>query len=138
MQTIAASRNSTAPAAPSWPPAISRLGSRHPTWSSPWAMSLSLNDETYDALVAGLDTHDLMILGFSPADKKQYGVLEIDQGRVSRITEWKYWKDYPADRQDRLTVCNSGIYAVRKGRWSITCPSWNRGPRSSARRSTAA
>jgi bifunctional UDP-N-acetylglucosamine pyrophosphorylase/glucosamine-1-phosphate N-acetyltransferase len=68
---------------------------------------------TYGRLVDGLGTHDLMILGFSPENKKQYGMLEIEAGRVKKITEWKYWKDYPADRQDSLTVCNSGIYAVR-------------------------
>lgn len=68
---------------------------------------------TYERLIDGLGTRDLMILGFSPEDKKQYGMLEIEKGRVRRITEWKYWKDYPADRQDSLTVCNSGIYAVR-------------------------
>ncbi|MGA6924809.1 MAG: NTP transferase domain-containing protein [Desulfosarcina sp.] len=67
---------------------------------------------TYANLVDGLHTHDLMILGFSPADKKQYGVLEIDDKRVRKITEWKYWKTYPQSRQDELTVCNSGIYAV--------------------------
>lgn len=69
---------------------------------------------TYDNLVAGLDTHDLMILGFSPRDKKQYGVLEIENGQVRKITEWKFWKDYTALRQGELDVCNSGIYAVRK------------------------
>jgi bifunctional UDP-N-acetylglucosamine pyrophosphorylase / glucosamine-1-phosphate N-acetyltransferase len=69
---------------------------------------------TYETLVAGLADHDLMILGFSPADKKQYGVLEIEAGKVRKITEWKYWKDYPAVRQAALTVCNSGIYAARK------------------------
>lgn len=70
--------------------------------------------ETYAGLVAGVADHDLMILGFVPADKKQYGVLEIDAGRVRKITEWKYWRDYPAERQAALTVCNSGIYAVRR------------------------
>lgn len=69
---------------------------------------------TYEKLVDGLNDHNLMILGFSPEDKKQYGLLEIDKGRVSKITEWKYWKDYPVQRRDRLTVCNSGIYAVGK------------------------
>ncbi len=69
---------------------------------------------TYDRLVDGLGTHDLMILGFSPENKKQYGMLEIETGKVRKITEWKYWKDYPVDRQDSLTVCNSGIYAVRR------------------------
>jgi bifunctional UDP-N-acetylglucosamine pyrophosphorylase/glucosamine-1-phosphate N-acetyltransferase len=69
---------------------------------------------TYETLVAGLADHDLMILGFSPADKKQYGMLEIEAGQVKKITEWKYWKDYPPARQAALTVCNSGIYAARK------------------------
>jgi bifunctional UDP-N-acetylglucosamine pyrophosphorylase / glucosamine-1-phosphate N-acetyltransferase len=69
---------------------------------------------TYETLADGLNDHDLMILGFSPMDKKQYGVLEIDKGRVRKITEWKYWKDYPAARQDSLTICNSGIYAARR------------------------
>ncbi len=69
---------------------------------------------TYLRLVEGLDAHDLMILGFSPGDKKQYGLLEIDNGQVSKITEWKFWKDYPRQRQDELNVCNSGIYAARK------------------------
>jgi bifunctional UDP-N-acetylglucosamine pyrophosphorylase/glucosamine-1-phosphate N-acetyltransferase len=70
--------------------------------------------ETYLSMADGLSAHDLMILGFSPVDKKQYGVLEIDSGKVKKITEWKYWRDYPAERQAELTVCNSGIYAVRR------------------------
>lgn len=69
---------------------------------------------TYAMLIDGLAGHDLMILGFSPTDRKQYGVVEIEDNRVVRITEWKYWKDYPTDRKARLTVCNSGIYAARK------------------------
>ena len=73
-----------------------------------------VKQSTYARLVDGLDDHDLTILGFSPRDKKQYGVLEIEQGQVKKITEWKYWKDYPADHQRRLTVCNSGIYAARR------------------------
>ncbi len=69
---------------------------------------------TYARLIDGLARYDLMILGFSPADRKQYGVVEIEENRVVRITEWKYWKDYPSDRKACLTVCNSGIYAARK------------------------
>ena len=68
---------------------------------------------TYENLVDGLEDRDLMILGFMPADKKQYGVLEIKQGRVHKITEWKYWNAYPSEQQEALTVCNSGIYAAR-------------------------
>jgi bifunctional UDP-N-acetylglucosamine pyrophosphorylase/glucosamine-1-phosphate N-acetyltransferase len=73
-----------------------------------------VKNSTYVQLVDGLDDHDLTILGFSPRDKKQYGVLEIEAGQVKKITEWKYWKDYPAEHQRRLTVCNSGIYAARR------------------------
>lgn len=68
---------------------------------------------TYNNLVGGLDSHELMILGFSPQDKRQYGVLEIDVGQVRKITEWSFWKEYPPRRQNELNVCNSGIYAVK-------------------------
>lgn len=67
---------------------------------------------TYLKLVDGLKDHTLMILGFHPSDKKQYGVLEMDETDVKRIIEWKYWKDFPKEQQDRLQICNSGIYAV--------------------------
>lgn len=86
---------------------------------APWVI-ITMGDvpfvktSTYTNLVDGLDSHELMILGFSPRDKKQYGVLEIEQGRVRKITEWQSWKDYPPRQQDRLTVCNSGIYAARR------------------------
>lgn len=70
--------------------------------------------ETYANLVGTLDTHHMAALGFQPSDKKQYGVLETDGDRVLRITEWKYWRDYPAEKQAALGVCNAGIYAARR------------------------
>lgn len=70
--------------------------------------------ETYARLVKGLIDHDMVVLGFTPTEKKRYGVLETANGRVHRITEWQYWKDYPAERQASLAVCNSGIYAARR------------------------
>jgi bifunctional UDP-N-acetylglucosamine pyrophosphorylase/glucosamine-1-phosphate N-acetyltransferase len=69
---------------------------------------------TYRRLVAALDRNDMAVLGFCPADRKQYGVLEIDGETVRRITEWKYWKDYSAERQAALKICNAGIYALRR------------------------
>jgi bifunctional UDP-N-acetylglucosamine pyrophosphorylase/glucosamine-1-phosphate N-acetyltransferase len=69
---------------------------------------------TYRRLVEALDLSDMVVLGFCPADKKQYGVLEIDGETVRRITEWKYWKDYPSERQEALKICNAGIYALRR------------------------
>ena len=45
---------------------------------------------------------------------KQYGVLEIEGANVTRIIEWDYWKTYPEEKQRRLQICNSGIYAAHK------------------------
>jgi bifunctional UDP-N-acetylglucosamine pyrophosphorylase/glucosamine-1-phosphate N-acetyltransferase len=70
--------------------------------------------QTYHRLVAALAFSDMVVLGFRPVDKKQYGVLETDGETVRRITEWKYWKDYPVERRAALTICNAGIYAVRR------------------------
>ena len=69
---------------------------------------------TYLNLVEGLKANNLLVVGFRPSDKKQYGVLEIESLNVKRIIEWEYWKTYPADRQRELQICNSGIYAARK------------------------
>lgn len=73
-----------------------------------------IKKETYARMVSMLSENDIVILGFCPEDKKKYGVLEIEAGNVMKITEWKYWKDYPKDRRSELSVCNSGIYAVTK------------------------
>ncbi len=86
--------------------------------ASKWIITMGdvpfVKKETYDGLVHQLETHDMVVLGFKPKDKKQYGVLEIADDRVHKITEWKYWKDYAQDYQETLTVCNSGIYAITK------------------------
>ena len=69
---------------------------------------------TYDRLLKALDNNHMAILGFRPADKREYGVLDIRKGRVTGIIEWKYWSEYPAHKQETLDICNSGIYASRK------------------------
>lgn len=78
--------------------------------------------ETYARMVDLLSEKDIVILGFCPKDKKKYGVLEIESGSVTKITEWKYWKDYPAEIQQTLSVCNSGIYAVTREALEIYLP----------------
>ncbi len=70
--------------------------------------------ETYNSLLGQLDRHQMVVLGFTPEDRKQYGVLEISGDRVEKITEWKYWKNYPPEKQAALRVCNAGIYAARR------------------------
>lgn len=68
---------------------------------------------TYQALIRALEGSSLAVLGFRTADKKQYGLLEIDGDAVVRSIEWKYWSTFPVDRQKQLEICNSGIYAAR-------------------------
>ncbi len=69
---------------------------------------------TYLEMVRLLGRYDMVVLGFCPGDKKQYGVLETESGRVIKITEWKDWKNYPQKKQERLNICNSGIYAMTR------------------------
>lgn len=72
-----------------------------------------VKQSTYLRLANGLQHNHLTVLGFRPKDKRQYGVLETEGDRVRRITEWKYWKAYPEEKQNELQICNSGIYTVR-------------------------
>jgi len=75
-----------------------------------------VNSGTYRGLIENLRNNSLTVLGFRPEDKKQYGILEVEGGRVKKIIEWKYWKTFPEKRQRELKICNSGIYAVRTGK----------------------
>ncbi|RMD52307.1 MAG: MobA-like NTP transferase domain containing protein, partial [Nitrospirae bacterium] len=43
-----------------------------------------------------------------------YGAIEIEDGRVKRIIEWKYWKDYPSEKQRELEIFNAGIYTFKR------------------------
>ncbi len=69
---------------------------------------------TYQNLLKGLDDKHLMVLAFESADRGQYGMLETRGDQVERITEWKYWRDYPEERRTRLCWCNAGVYAARR------------------------
>jgi len=69
---------------------------------------------TYCSLLEKLGARPLVVLGFKPQEKKQYGVVETEGEKVTRIIEWKYWSTYPRERQAQLRVCNSGIYAARR------------------------
>lgn len=71
--------------------------------------------DTYLRLVNELRAVPMAVLGFEPADKRQYGVLVMNGNRVARITEWKYWSNLPEEARKSLKICNSGIYAARKG-----------------------
>jgi bifunctional UDP-N-acetylglucosamine pyrophosphorylase / glucosamine-1-phosphate N-acetyltransferase len=72
-----------------------------------------VKQKTYLRLVESSQSQPLTVLGFRPSDKRQYGVLDWDGTRVKRIVEWKYWNAFPKETQDRMQICNSGIYAAR-------------------------
>jgi len=71
-------------------------------------------ETTYHTLIHHLKDQDFIVLGFTPKDRAQYGIVEIENEKVQRITEWKYWKEYPMEMQRRFEVFNSGIYAARR------------------------
>lgn len=73
-----------------------------------------VRETTYLKLVDALEDSPFVVLGFCPKDRKQYGVLETRDQEVTRIIEWKYWRDFPPDIQATLRICNSGIYAARR------------------------
>lgn len=70
--------------------------------------------QTYSNLFTKLKTYNMVVLGFCPEKKRQYGLLDTSEGFVKRVVEWKYWKDMPKHFQEKLDICNSGIYAVRR------------------------
>ena len=69
---------------------------------------------TYQELIKGLKENELVVLGFEPEEKRQYGLLEIEGNRVRRIIEWNTWKEFSEEEQERYRICNSGIYAINK------------------------
>ncbi len=70
--------------------------------------------ETYVALLQRLEAFPLVVLGFRPKDRKQYGLLVSDGPVVREIVEWTYWRTLPPEKLEGLLVCNSGIYAARR------------------------
>ncbi len=69
---------------------------------------------TYQRLLDLLGRFDLTLLAFECKDRGQYGMIEMEGEQVTRIVEWKYWKDFPLERQSRLRYCNAGVYAAGK------------------------
>ena len=69
---------------------------------------------TFFSLTRELKNRHLAVLGFRPKDKKKYGVLDVENGKVKKIIEWEYWSKYTEDERKRFSICNAGIYAFRK------------------------
>lgn len=73
-----------------------------------------IRPSTYSRLIGQLKDHALVLLGFEPVDRAQYGMIEMEDGKIRRIVEWKYWSLYDASRQKRLRFCNAGVYAAKR------------------------
>ena len=69
---------------------------------------------TYMKLLQKLEANSFAVLGFKPASRKKYGLLQLKKNRVAGIVEWEYWRHYPERELEKLQICNSGIYAARK------------------------
>jgi len=69
---------------------------------------------TYREMIDCLKDHALVVLGFRPKSRKEYGLLEVEGDQVTKIIEWKYWNTFPEERKRTLRICNSGIYAVKR------------------------
>lgn len=68
--------------------------------------------ETMAAMIARLHADDapgVVVLGFEPADALQYGRVIAENGRITKMVEYKDASD--SERACRL--CNSGLMAVR-------------------------
>jgi bifunctional N-acetylglucosamine-1-phosphate-uridyltransferase/glucosamine-1-phosphate-acetyltransferase GlmU-like protein len=73
-----------------------------------------IRSATYGRLLDLLERREMALLAFECKDRANYGMIETEGDRVARIVEWKYWKDFPPERQDRLKFCNAGVYAAWK------------------------
>ena len=68
-----------------------------------------LQGETLEKMVTALDTHDVVVLGFEPADTKRYGRLVMQGDVLERIVEHKD----ASDQERAITLCNGGVTACR-------------------------
>ncbi|MDR3570419.1 MAG: NTP transferase domain-containing protein [Syntrophobacteraceae bacterium] len=73
-----------------------------------------IGSATYRKLLDRLDSCDMALLGFQCRDRAKYGMIEMEGERITGIVEWKYWKDFPASRLDKLRYCNAGVYAAKR------------------------
>ncbi len=68
-----------------------------------------LQPETLQSMIAALDTHDVVVLGFEPEDTKRYGRLVMTGDSLERIVEHKD----ATDIERAITLCNGGVTAAR-------------------------
>ena len=65
--------------------------------------------ETLETMRDALNSHDVVVLGFEPADPGRYGRLVMENGSLERIVEFKD----ATEAERAITLCNSGVVACR-------------------------
>ncbi len=71
---------------------------------------------TYEKLVESVSSRGRSgaLVVFKPRQKAKYGCVITEHNCVKNIIEWQYWSKLPVDEQNRLELCNAGIYAFDK------------------------
>ena len=67
-----------------------------------------IQSETLQAMMEARDKHDVVVLGFEPADAKRYGRLVMSGDTLERIVEFKD----ATDEERAITLCNGGVVAA--------------------------
>lgn len=66
-----------------------------------------IRQETLEAMLAARAQHDVIVLGFEPADPGRYGRLVMQGETLERIVEFKD----ASDKERAITLCNGGVIA---------------------------
>ena len=64
-----------------------------------------ISPETLERMAEARKSHDVVVLGFEPADPARYGRLVMSGDRLDRIVEFKD----ASDEERAITFCNSGV-----------------------------
>ncbi|MFV2052429.1 bifunctional UDP-N-acetylglucosamine diphosphorylase/glucosamine-1-phosphate N-acetyltransferase GlmU [Aliiroseovarius sp. YM-037] len=67
-----------------------------------------IQSETLQAMMDARAKHDVVVLGFEPADAKRYGRLVMSGDTLERIVEFKD----ASDEERAITLCNGGVVAA--------------------------
>ena len=68
-----------------------------------------IGSDTLEAMAVARGSHDVVVLGFEPADPGRYGRLITKGDALERIVEFKD----ATDKERAVTLCNSGVIAAK-------------------------
>jgi bifunctional UDP-N-acetylglucosamine pyrophosphorylase/glucosamine-1-phosphate N-acetyltransferase len=70
-----------------------------------------IKGETLEAMAEARAKHDIVVLGFEPADPGRYGRLLMKGDQLQRIVEWKD----ASENERAIGLCNSGVMMADAG-----------------------